>query len=211
MSFERNPDPPAVAVLAIGAVEGARGAAAALACACSDAGRAALLVEFEGRAPRPTLLASAAARGLEERLSAHLPAVAVAARGQVCHLAVSADEDGLGAASAAATVARPAASVFALAPAFLQELLGGSGPRLTGVLLRADLGQRRALLALAVQDLRRRELEVAVLKRRLSWIEERRALFGVLGEESGIPDRIRSRLLGRRLARSMAGGEVAHA
>ena len=44
--------------------------------------------------PRPTLLASAAAHRLEERLVAHLPRARVAARGQVCHLAVPAEPEG---------------------------------------------------------------------------------------------------------------------
>ena len=75
--------------------EGVRGAAAALACAGADVDRASLLVDIGGRAPRPTLLASAAARRLEERLAAHLPRARVAARGQVCHLSAPADDEGL--------------------------------------------------------------------------------------------------------------------
>ncbi|MDX6622713.1 MAG: hypothetical protein QOE75_645, partial [Solirubrobacterales bacterium] len=53
----------------------------------------------------------------------------------------------------------------------------------------------RALLALVVQDLIADGLEVAVLKERLSWVDERRALFGVLGSEAGIPGRVRELLL----------------
>ena len=81
------------------------------------------------RPPRPTLLASAAARRLEERLAAHLPQARVAARGQVCHLAVAADPEGFAAASAAVTVARGALAVLHLPPALLQPLLdGAAGP-----------------------------------------------------------------------------------
>ena len=49
-------------VTAVGDAEGSRGAAAALACAGADADLATLLVDVGGRSPRPTLIASAAAR-----------------------------------------------------------------------------------------------------------------------------------------------------
>ncbi len=165
--------------------EGSRGAAAALACAGADVDRATLLVDVGGKPPRPTLLASAAARRLEERLVAHLPQARVAARGQVCHLAVPADPEGLEAASAAVTVARGALAVLHLPPALLRPCLEERlGPEPSGVLLRADLGADRALLALVVRDLMARDLAVAVLKQRLSWVAERRALFGALAPDA---------------------------
>ena len=59
----------AILVTRVGEAEGALALAAALACAGSESDRAAVLVELsEGRAPRPGLVASAAARALEERL-----------------------------------------------------------------------------------------------------------------------------------------------
>jgi hypothetical protein len=193
----RMPAPAAiVAVSAVGNAEGARGAAAALACAGADADRATLLVELGGRAPRPTLLASAAARRLEERLAGHLPRARVAARGQVCHLAAPADADGFEAAAAAAALARPALAVLHVPQARLQELLA-AGTRLSGVLLRADLAAERAMLALVVRDLLSRDLEVGVLKRRLGWVCERRALFGIAdGGDGGLPRPLLRRLLG---------------
>lgn len=186
----------AVVVSAVGSVEGARGAAAALSCAGADVDTAALLVEVGGRVPRPTLLASAAAQKLEERLAAHLPQLRVAARGQVCHLAVPADADGLEAAAAAVTVVREATAVVHVQPGLLQEVLAQASLRPAGVLLRADLEQDRALVALAVRDLLARDLAVAVLKRRLSWVVERRAFFGVLpaGASGGLPERLVRRL-----------------
>jgi len=184
-----------VLVTAVGEAAGVRSAAAALACAGADADRASLLVELGGRPPRPTLLASAAARALEERLSAHLPRARAAARGSVCHLAAAEDEDGLAAISAAATVAREAVVVVHSPPELVQELLAFGRPRFSGALLRADLTTDRALLALVAADLTARGLDLAVLKHRLSWVDERRALFGVLAEEAGIPVRVRSRLL----------------
>ncbi|MGN6664082.1 MAG: hypothetical protein ACTHK6_07775 [Solirubrobacterales bacterium] len=188
---------PVIAVTAVAEAEGARGAAAALSCAGSDADRAALLVDVGGRAPRPALLASAAAQKLEERLTAHLPQQRAAARGQVCHLAVAPDAEGLEAAAAAVTVARGAAAVLNVPPELLQETLAcPSGLRPSGVLLRVDLADDRALAALAVRSLLARDLGVAVLKRRLSWVVERRALFGALppGSPGGLPARLVRRL-----------------
>ena len=185
----------------MGEAEGSRGAAAALACAGADVDLAALLVDVGGRPPRPTLLASAAARELEERLVAHLPQARVAARGQVCHLAVAADPEGLDAAAAAVTVARGALAVLHLPPALLRPCLDERlGPEPSGVLLRADLAADRALLALVVRDLIARDLAVAVLKRRLGWVAERRALFGSLAPEAagGLPRNLRRRRCGSR-------------
>ncbi|MGN6216929.1 MAG: hypothetical protein ACTHN7_08230 [Solirubrobacterales bacterium] len=184
---------PVLVVTAVAEAEGSRGAAAALSCAGADADRAALLVDVGGRAPRPALLASAAAQKLEERLAAHLPQLRAAARGQVCHLSVPPDPEGLEAAAAAVTVARGATAVLHVPPGLLQEALtDSSGLRATGVLLRVDLAEDRALVALAVRDLFARDLAVAVLKRRLSWMVERRALFGALPPDSpgGLPKRL---------------------
>jgi len=189
---------PAALVTAVGDAEGSRGAAAALACAGSDADVATLLVDVGGRAPRPTLIASAAARQLEERLRTHLPDARVAARGQVCHLAVPAETEGLELASAAATVARESGTVLHLPPGLLHAVLSQPGRRPSGVLLRADLNSDRALVALAVRDLIARDLAAVVLKRRLAWVAERRALFGVLppGAPGGLPERLVRRLSG---------------
>lgn len=183
-AFERAADSALVLVTAVGDAEGSRCAAAALACAGADADRATLLVDVGGRAPRPTLLASSPAHRLEERLVAHLPQARVAARGQVCHLAVAAEPDGFDLASAAVTVARGSLAVLHLPPDLVQPLLGeGLGTRLSGALLRADIAADRPLLALVVADLRGRGLAVGVLKRRLSWVAERRALFGTLAPD----------------------------
>src|SRR5215218_771450 len=189
---------PTVIVAAIGRAEGCRGAAAALACAGADVDLATLLVDVGGRTPRPALLVSAAGQKLEERLAAHLPDVRAAARGQVCHLAVPADEEGIAAAAAALAVARETTAVLRLPPQLLQEALTGKlGLHPTGVLLRADLPEDRPLVALAVRDLLLRDLAVGVLKQRLSWVAERRALFGALptGAPGGLSERFAARLL----------------
>jgi hypothetical protein len=186
---------PTIVVASVGEAEGARGAAAALACAGADVDTATLFVDLGGRAPRPALLASAAAQALEGRLGAHLPDAKVAARGQVCHLAVSADADGLVGATAAVSVAREAVAVIHAPPQLLQEALG-CGMRPTGVLLCADLAEDRPLLALVARDLLGRGLAFAVLKRRLHWVAERRAFFGALpaGSQGALPARVVRRL-----------------
>jgi hypothetical protein len=190
-------DGPTVLVAAVGEAEGARGAAAALACAGADLDTPALFVDVGGRAPRPALLASAAAQKLEERLGAHSPDLRAAARGQVCHLCVPAKPEGLEAAAAAVTVARGSTAVLHLPPALLQPAVCGTpGLRPSGVLLRANLVEDRPLVALAARDLLARGCAVAVLKRRLSWVAERRALFGALpsGSPGGLPKRVARRL-----------------
>lgn len=197
MNADPVADAPTVLVTAVGDAEGSRGAAAALACAGADVDLATLLVEVGGKAPRPTLLASAAAQRLEERLAAHLSQARVAARGQVCHLAVAATPEGLEAASAAVTVARGALSALHLPPALLQPLLHERfGPEPSGVLLRADVGADRALLALVARDLMDRGLGLGVLKRSLTWVASRRALFGALpaGGPGALPPRLLDRL-----------------
>ncbi|HTR76143.1 MAG TPA: hypothetical protein VMH33_12890 [Solirubrobacterales bacterium] len=196
--FEAPRQGAVVLVTAVGGAEGSRGAAAALACAGSGVERAALLVDVGGRAARPTLIASASAHRLEERLAARLPTLRPAARGEVCHLSVAADDDGLAAAGTAVTVARGGLAVVHVAPAMSQPLLDGAdAPRVEAVLLRAELGADRPLVALAVGDLLGRGLRVAVLKRRLGWVVERRAGFGVLaGGSGGLPEPLLRRLLG---------------
>jgi hypothetical protein len=136
---------------------------------------------------------------LEERLAARLPTLRPAARGEVCHLSVSADEDGLAAAGIAVTIARGGLAVVHVPPPMLQPLLEAPGaPRVDAALLRADLGAARPLVALAVADLLERGLRVAVLKRRLGWVAERRAGFGALGSDSGgLPESLLGRLLTR--------------
>lgn len=187
---------PLVLVTGVGRAEGARGAAAALACAGAELDAPSLLVDVGGRRPRPALLASAAAQKLEERLGAHLPELEVAARGQVCHLAVPADAEGLDSAAAAVTVARGATAVLHLPPELLEPALEVDALRVSGVLLRADLSEDRPLIALAVRGLIGEGVGVAVLKQRLSWVAERRALFGALppGAPGGLSERLARRL-----------------
>lgn len=182
----------------VGDARGSRAAAAALACAGSESDVAALLVDLApGRAPRPALVATASARRLEERLAVHLEQAKVASRGQICHLALPADGEGLGQAPAALALVREAPCVIHLPPGLLQPALDDPKIHPTGAMLRADLWRDHALTALAARDLVRRGLPVAVLKGPLSWVPSRRALFGLLARPGpgGLPSRLLDRLL----------------
>jgi hypothetical protein len=186
-----------VLVTAVGGASGSKAAAAALACAGSDSDRPAVLIDLGGRPPRPTLIASAGARELEERLAAHLPQLRAASRGHACHLAVPAEEGALDLVRAALPLVRDSVAAVHLPPAWLQPLLVAEGIRPTGALLRADLASDRALTALAVSDLLARGVRVKALKRPLAWVPARRALFGVLPADApgGLPSSLVKSLL----------------
>ncbi|HEU4944965.1 MAG TPA: hypothetical protein VFT10_07350 [Solirubrobacterales bacterium] len=186
-----------ILVSAVAAAQGARAAAAALACAGSEPDRPGLLIDIGGRAPRPTLVASSGARELEERLTAHLPRLRAASRGQTCHLAVGSDPEALEDVHAALPLVRDSVAVVHVPPALLQDVLSAPGIDPAGILLRADLSLNRPLTALTVRNLLDRELAVRVLKRSLSWVAARRALFGVLPPDApgGLPSRTHASLL----------------
>jgi hypothetical protein len=172
---------PVVLVSQVGAAKGPRAAAAALACTASESDRAALLVDLEeGRAPRSTLIATAGARGLEERLAAHLPGAAIASRGRICQLKLPPECEALETLAAALPLARESAAVIHLPPALLRAVLGDARIRSTGVLLRADLAEDRALTALAVRDLMAEGLQVGVVKRPLGLLAAGAAQLGAL-------------------------------
>ncbi len=181
----------------VGGASGSKAAAAALTCAGSEPDRPGLLIDLGGRPPRPTLVASSGARELEERLAVHLPALRAASRGQTCHLAIPEDREPLESLRAALPLVRDSVAVLHGPADALRAALEAPGVVPTGVLLRADLGEARALTALAVPDLLARELRVRVLKRPLAWVAARRALFGLLPAEApgGLPHGLRKALL----------------
>jgi hypothetical protein len=186
-----------VLVTSAGAATGSRAAAAALAAAGSGPDRAGLLIDLTpARPPGPSLIATAAARALEERLAVHLPEAAVASRGAFCRLGLPAERSGLDGAAAALPLVRDSLAVVHLPPRLLRETLDDPRIEATAVLLRADLPGDRALTALAARDLIGRGLRVAVLKRPLGWISARAALFGAFPIGGGaFPDRLCGRLL----------------
>jgi len=193
----RRPDGPLVLVTQVGAATGSRAAAAALACAASEPDRAALLIDLdEGRAPRSTLVATAGARELEERLAAHLADAAVASRGRLCQLALPAGPKAVEAMAAALPLVRESAGIIHLPPSLLRPVLEEVRIRPTAALLRADLAWNRALTALAARDLIREGLRVSVLKRSLGWMVERVALLGALSPDGeALPARVCRHLL----------------
>lgn len=192
----------AVLVTAVGRAGGSKAAAAALACAGSDPDRPGLLIDLGGRPPRPTPIASAGARELEERLAAHLPQLRAASRGQICHLAVPDEEEASEAALAALPLVRGSVAVVHLPPARLHPMLAEERIKPTGAMLCADLASDRALAALAVRDLLGRGLRIKVLKRPLAWVPARRALFGVLPADApgGLPSPVVDSLLGSEIS-----------
>jgi hypothetical protein len=180
-----------VLAVAVGAATGSRAAAAALACAGSEPDRAALLIELDdGRRPRPSLLATGAARELEERLAVHLPEAGIASRGSICELRLPGDAGGLERVAAALPLVRESHAVIHLPAALLQSALDETRIRPTAALLRADLAEDRPLTALAARDLIDRGLRVAVLKRPPGWIAARRALLGLPAGGDGLPVRL---------------------
>lgn len=195
---------PVVLVTAVSAASGARAAAAALACAASEPDRAALLIDLDGgRPPRPTLVATAGARALEQRLGAHLPDARIASRGQVCQLSLrpereaEADPEAIEGIAAAVPLVRESAAVIHLPPPLLRAVLEEPRIPATGVLLRADLAEARSLTALAVRDLIADGLRVVVLKHPLSWLVARASLMGALPDASRVASLRGDRLLGR--------------
>jgi hypothetical protein len=188
---------PVVLVTAVGGASGARAAAAALACAASEPDRAALLIDLgEGRPPRSTLIATTGARALEERLSAHLPDVRIASRGQICQLCLLPEPAGIEQIAAATPLVRESAAVVHLPPSLVRPVLEEPRTQATAVLLRADLAGARALTALAVRDLMAQGLRVSVLKQPPSWLTARTALLGIPQiAGSALPMRFRDRLL----------------
>jgi hypothetical protein len=200
--------PSVVVAAALGDAYGSLGGGAALACAGAGDELASILIVVGGRLQRPTLLASRGARRLEEELAVRLPGTRAVARGRCCHLSVGVDAAGLEAAAAAVSESRVDLAVVHLPPH-----LAGSAPevlkgiQITGVLLRADLPAARPLVAPVVRDLMDQGLRVGVLKHRLGWVAERRALFGALPPDA--PDGLPPLLLNRLLGEERLGGEVA--
>lgn len=186
-----------ILVTPVGEASGSKAAAAALASAGSEPDRPGLLIDVGGRAPRPTLVASAAARELEERLTVHLPRLRAASRGQTCHLAVPDAPEAFESVRAALPLVRDSVAVVHLPPGRLQDALADPGVRPTAALLRANLDQDRALTALSARDLVGRGLRVKVLKQALGWVPARRALFGVLppAVSGGLPSQMLHSLL----------------
>jgi hypothetical protein len=182
--------PPLVLATAAPSTGGGVAAAAALGVAVArNSAQGILLVEIgaEGAGRRPTLLASDAARRLEDAVRADRPELRVAARGNLCWLAIpSSDPDCDPEDSALARLARlqaaplPAALIVAhMPPALWRQGLERPDLRPVGGLVRADLPAQRPLAALAVHELRERRLIARIASRPLGAVGSRRALAGL--------------------------------
>jgi hypothetical protein len=193
----RPPGGPVVLVTQVGAATGSKAAAAALACAASEPDRAALLIDLgEGSPPRSTLVATAGARQLEERLAAHLPDAAVASRGRICQLKLPPDPEAIEQVAVALPLVRESTGTIHLPPALMRFALDERRIQPTAALLRADLARDRALTALAVRDLIAHGLRLAVLKHPPRWLAGRAALLGMLpSDDQAVPMWIRRSLL----------------
>jgi hypothetical protein len=186
-----------ILVTSVDEAPGSRAAAAALACHAASHDEVALLIDFGANRPPPTLLSTAAAAELERRVQSVRRGVAVAARGTVCHLSLAVGGDGL---AAAVEIIRSTdrTTVVHLPFEMLPTAVAGpQGISPDGVLLRTDLSGRHPMLGRLIRQLRTRGLGVAVLKKRLSWVVERRASFGALPRNApdGLPGPVRTALL----------------
>jgi hypothetical protein len=195
-ALSRPSDGPVVLVAGVGGATGAKPAAAALACAASEADRAALLIDLtDAGLPRPSLIATAGARELEERLAVHMPEAAVASRGRFCRLTLPAGPSGVEQLPAALPLARESAAVVHLPPSLWGQVLMHPQIPASAALVRADLRTDHALTALTVRDLIDEGLRVAVLKYPLPWLAARAALLGALPTSTpGLPAWIHPRL-----------------
>jgi Transglycosylase SLT domain/D-alanyl-D-alanine carboxypeptidase len=201
--------PPVILASAIGGSGGAASLAAAIGVAATAVagGGAALLVDVAGGQRRgPTVLASEAARELEDRVRGFGGVFeAAAARGNLCHLSLPDAEDPLEPVAELLARELPASAVIVhmsqeLWPrAIVDERLSAAA----GV-LRAELPGDRALAALAVGELRDRGLRAKVVSDPLGRVASRRALAGV--EPGGAASRRAARLARALLAEQSGQG-----
>lgn len=195
-------------VVRIGEPDGSRAAAAALACEAAGSNGAALFIDLGGPAPRPTLTVSVPANDLQESIADGLPDAAAAARGRLCHISFPADSLGLGSAARAIELAGNHPAVIHLPSDLLGWAIDGTyGLSAAGALLLADPAADRSLVTTLVQVLRASGLEAVVLKKRLGWVAERRALFGALPPDhaDGLPRALVKSLLRPRIGAIDAG------
>ncbi len=145
--------------------------------------------------PRPTLVSSAAARGLESRLRTDLPAVA---RGAIC--AVTATKESLPDAIDICRESGAATVVVHGEPALWRELVDTG--EIDAAVIRADTKASRPLTALAARDLISAGTPTCVMPRPPGLVATRRALAGI---ESGGELGLRSARFARRFVRAQDG------
>jgi hypothetical protein len=126
----------------------------------------------------PTMLASAVARRLEDRLRG-AGFEGVAARGRLCWVGLPAEEETLARVAGLLDRLGPGSAAIVHLPASLWPLAVYDRMGADAALLRADLPAERPLVALAVGELRERGLPVRVASRALGRVASRRALAGL--------------------------------
>lgn len=170
-----------IAVVGSPAVDSTSGLAAALAVSIArSADRSCLLIDLvDGSAPPrpPTLLASAGARGIEERLRAG--GWAAVARGHICVVSITDDEWQEAGVGGLLDLVSTTRSVFSLGSDSPRSRLDQLSERLTGCVAMLDLPEERPLAALMVAEMRDHGLRIKVTSRRPGMVAGRRALAGV--------------------------------
>ena len=197
--------PPVILASAIGASGGAASLAAAIGVAATvgAGGGAALLVDVApGQRRGPTVLASEAARQLEDRVRGLGGAFeAAAARGNLCHVSLPDAEDPLEPVAELLAHELPASAVIVhMSQELWPRAIADERLSAAAGVLRADLPRDRALAALAVGELRDRGLRAKVVSDPLGRVASRRALAGV--EPGGAASRRVA-----RLARALLAGQ----
>ncbi len=149
----------------------------------------------------PTMLASAEARRLEDRLR-DAGVDGVAARGRLCWLGLPGDQGALPGLSSLLDRLGPESAAIVHLPASVWPFALEGCLEPDAALLRADLPAERPLVALAVGELRERGLPARVATRPLGRVASRRALAGL--EVGGAAAKRVSRLV-----RGLTGGAKA--
>jgi Transglycosylase SLT domain/D-alanyl-D-alanine carboxypeptidase len=175
------------------------GLAAALAseAAALTAGATLLAEVGEGAQRRgATLFAARAARELEDRL--HRSDRDAAARGHLCHLALSDSGDPVPELEEAISSSNPALVVVRVPAALWVPALEAQGLETVGGCVLVSLPSERSLAALAVDELGRRRIRPRIATRPPPPLAARRALAGARagGRTSARADRILRALLG---------------
>jgi len=177
----------------LGEAKGGLAVAAAVAVALGRRHPSVLLAELGADGTRgPTMLAAGSARELEDALR-HEGFDRVAARGRLCWLGLSEDEEPLGDVKRVTDVLPDeGVAVVHMPPHLWRVAIDGDLPEPAGALLRADLPRDRSLTALTAIELRSRRIPVRVASRPLGRVAARRAVAGL--EPGGAASRRLARL-----------------
>ena len=178
--------------------------AAALAVALAQANddRAAVLAEVGAPARRrPTLLSSASARAAEGRVE-DCDLGPAAARGRICWVGIAGDDGWIQRLREIGEAVPDGLVVAHLPPQAWRCAIDDGGLEVAGAMVRADPHEQRPLIALAVDDLRRRGVAVRIATRPLGLVGARRALAGL---DPGGPATARMARIARALGDARGG------